>query len=832
MNSFLQDLVGFVSWYLIATVIGLIAFPMAYKYLPALKDRGYSFTRAIGLLIWGFLFWILSSLEILENNLSSLLIALALFALLNWMVVGRRGIGEIIAWLKNNLKLIITMEIVFLGAFALCAFIRSSNPEISGTEKPMELAFINSILRSPGMPPNDPWLSGYAISYYYFGYVLAAMLIRLSGVLSGIGFNLAIALWYALSATGAYGIVFNLLAFKNRRKNASRTGNDTLLPIFGPLFLLIVSNLEGFMEILHARGLFWKHLADGSWDSPIWKWLDIIDLSNPPVLPLGWLPTRYLPWWRASRVLQDYDMMGAPREIIDEFPQFSFLLADLHPHLLAMPFVLLGIAIAMNLYHVRKKVGASFWGLQLPITWSDLLFTGVCLGSLGFLNIWDFPFAVLLFAGGYFIKQTVSERIHIRMILDSLLLFFLVVLTGVVVYLPFYLSFSSQAGGLIPSLIYLTRGAHFWVMFAPLMLPIIVFLSWNILHGNIGPRFLRSLIASIGLMALLFMIMLLAGWIAWSIPILRGALESVFNAQGQSYLMLVLESLRRRLSEPGTWLTLVFFLAGLITLLLRPNQELSMKHTPSEENIQPQWRKPDFSLIVMSVGILLLVIPEFFYLRDQFGWRMNTIFKFYFHAWILLSTCAAYAFIRILSETRGRGWKVVQTALIVVLLASLVYAPIMLDEKTNHFGTLQTRTLNGNRYFDDYHPEEAHAIDWLSQQQPGIVSEAIGGSYSGYARVSTLTGFPTVLGWPGHESQWRGGGEEMGSRSYDMETLYSTADWIAANSIIKQYGIQYIYIGNLELSTYPVNQVKFDENLPAVYKQGSVVIYKTFLNGK
>jgi len=76
----------------------------------------------------------------------------------------------------------------------------------------MEMAFINAILRSPTFPPNDPWLSGYGISYYYFGYVLAAMLIRVSGVDAAIGYNLMSALWFALTALGAYGVLFDLLA--------------------------------------------------------------------------------------------------------------------------------------------------------------------------------------------------------------------------------------------------------------------------------------------------------------------------------------------------------------------------------------------------------------------------------------------------------------------------------------------------------------------------------------------------------------------------------------------------------------------------------------------
>jgi uncharacterized membrane protein len=108
--------------------------------------------------------------------------------------------------------LVLTAEVLFLAAFGFLALVRAGDPAILGTEKPMEMAFINAILRSPTFPPNDPWLSGYSISYYYFGYVMVAMLIRLAGVEPGVGFNLAIASWFALTALASYGVVYSLLS--------------------------------------------------------------------------------------------------------------------------------------------------------------------------------------------------------------------------------------------------------------------------------------------------------------------------------------------------------------------------------------------------------------------------------------------------------------------------------------------------------------------------------------------------------------------------------------------------------------------------------------------
>ena len=118
------------------------------------------------------------------------------------------------------------------------------------------------------------------------------------------------------------------------------------------------------------------------------------------------------------------------------------------------------------------------------------------------------------------------------------------------------------------------------------------------------------------------------------------------------------------------------------------------------------------------------------------------------------------------------------------------------------------------------------ASRWLQAAPFGVVAEAVGGSYSQYARISTNSGNPTVLGWPGHESQWRGGATEMGSRERDIELLYSTRDWQEAENILGLYAIRYVYIGPLERVAYTVNDRKFEQNLPLVYSESGVRIYE------
>src|SRR5512136_847232 len=210
----------FFLWYLLVSLIGWLTFPLAFQLFPALADRGFSLARALGMLVWGYVFWMMVSLGIIQNDGSGLLLALMILAGISAFGLLRKDARKTLAeWIRSNVRTIIIMEVLFFLAFAAWTFVRASNPNIetAGGEKTMELAFINAILRSATFPPHDPWLSGYAISYYYFGYVMTAMLAEATGTLGSVAHNLMSALIYALTTIGAYGILYNLLAaWRNR----------------------------------------------------------------------------------------------------------------------------------------------------------------------------------------------------------------------------------------------------------------------------------------------------------------------------------------------------------------------------------------------------------------------------------------------------------------------------------------------------------------------------------------------------------------------------------------------------------------------------------------
>jgi uncharacterized membrane protein len=302
---------AFFAWYFLVSFLGWLTFPLAFALFPALADRGYALSRAAGLLMWGYVFWLFASLGVAQNDSGGIILALiVIVALSGWTLINRQlsienRKSEIGNFLKSNLPFILAAEILFFAAFAFLAFVRSANPELNGTERPMELAFINAILRSPSFPPQDPWLSGYAISYYYFGYVMTAMLARLSGVPGTAAHNLMTALIFALGALGSYGILYNLLAEARRRPTTengetARRPSSAVYALFAPLFLLLVSNFEALLEVLHRLGFFWTKNADGQYASAFWKWLDMKELSLPPTEPFQFMPDRYLWWWRGG----------------------------------------------------------------------------------------------------------------------------------------------------------------------------------------------------------------------------------------------------------------------------------------------------------------------------------------------------------------------------------------------------------------------------------------------------------------------------------------------------------------------------------------------------
>ena len=880
-------MIGVLSWYLFSLVLAVVNLPLAFAAMKKLPSRGVFLLRPLGLLLWGAIFWWLTSIQLLRNDLASQATALMILGVINLFVFSKIKREDFFGWIKENTHLLIRAEVIFLVGFSLMAIVRAANPEIINTEKFMEMAFINAILKSPGFPPLDPWLSGYSISYYYFGYLLSAMLIRITGVSSSVGYNLVSAFWFGLTAVGAYGILWDLLCLRQQgTKKTHVVGflqkNKAVLALLAPIMMLAMGNWFSGLDMIHARGVL---------PQTAWEQLDIPELTREPLAMTikpqrgGWS------WWQASRVVQDRTLDGRAVEVIDEFPAFTYLLADIHPHMLSMPLVLLAIALALNAFLGGWEGNIKLGKFTIPVSGLAIALGVLTLGGIAFMNTWDFPFYLLLMGVAFMLYRGRTAGWSVKRFWELVGFGVIGGVFSILAYLPFYISFSSQAGGVIPSLAFFTKGKYFWIMFGPLLLPIFSFLISKTKRIS-KPAWINGLWVAALALLLLFVFGWVLGLLGTRLEMTKNLLLGLQGATSAGQLLL--QSLINRLEAPGTWITLFLLIWVGVSLLFENIHVHQTEEMDEVVDVHQQTSSPKslpFVLLMVLLGAVLTLVPEFIYLRDQFGWRMNTIFKFYYQAWILWSLAGSYCLVMLFEpkterQIQDRWW------FFGLILASLVAGTVVLSKlgsqeiggygsslldylmllpaaialawlitkaikkelkivmgvvavfgvlvgmafpliegwnKTNGFNPTRGFSLDGKRDFYLMSPDEMKAAEWLAEAPLGVMTEAIadtGGSYTTYNSISTFSGMPTVLGWVGHEAQWRGGYEEIGSRQADVKELYSTSLWERAKVIIDMYNIRYIVVGNTELSTYQVDQNKFDEHLEKVFDSQTVDIYE------
>jgi uncharacterized membrane protein len=220
----------------------------------------------------------------------------------------------------------------------------------------------------------------------------------------------------------------------------------------------------------------------------------------------------------------------------------------------------------------------------------------------------------------------------------------------------------------------------------------------------------------------------------------------------------------------------------------------------------PRLHAPErFLWLLIAGGLVCVLVPELVYVRDSFDggdlFRMNTVFKMGYQAWLLLALAAACALPWAGAWLPGRVWPYWAAVAAVLLLLGAVYPYAGTWSRKDGFS--RAPTLDGLRWLRERAPGDPPAIAWLRANTPGdaVVLEAFGPDYSefGHARISTFTGRPTVLGWAGHEVQWE---HDPAGREADIRTLYTTTNPIAARNLAARYGVRYVVVGPIERTTY------------------------------
>jgi YYY domain-containing protein len=859
--------VPIVVWLVLLELLGLLAFPVCFAVLRSFADRGYAFAKALGILALGWGAWTLASYHVIGFSRTSISIVLFAMVLLAAFAAWRQR-RDLVDFVRVNFRLLLIEELVFFTFFLLFLLIRYGNPELwhpfFGGEKPMDFAYLNAIIKTTWFPPYNPWFEGGYINYYYFGQLISATLVRLTGILPEVTYNLLIPMFFALTALGAFGVAFNLVNAIGRRQTpapasspfegegrgevslggkwSARAFAAGLLAAF---FVVIIGNL-GQVGVLGSAlmqlGQPLESRIPGfggaiSILSGAFAWL--IERKPLPV-PIGnW-------YWTATRIIPD---------TINEFPFFTFLYADLHAHLMALAYTLVALAFGLHAVLIRAR-----------FKWYDLGVIALVLGALRAINTWDYPtyLAVIgaAMAIGYFSEHSAVKEGAPGW--NEGLQRYLSV--GIVAFVQaLILIILTNALGIKVTLDVITYG---------LILAFGLVLGWIVVGGAFDPRKLTRVLGwrFIGLIALsvLFYYPFIAnyGTAYTSVELWKESrtnLQEYFWVHGIFLFMvvsyLIVENYRARsrsrvvshdeVKPPALpvndWLVyalpgLAVFETALIVLNFRvlafvfPLVLLAVWLLLRRETT-PERR---FIALLIVAALLMTFMVEVITLKGDIG-RMNTVFKFYLQAWVLFAVTSAAGLTLIFdwrlparfmqaagSDSQlaptlslARNLKQVWWGILGLLLfAGLLYPEFATWAKVNdRFVAGGAPGLNGLDYMRDAtysvnnHDfplvQDYEAIQWLRENIKGspVIAEANYELYRWNDRVSINTGLPTIIGWDWHTKQQYSllDGAIIDHRREDVAKLYNTADSGEATDLLRRYKVSYVYVGPLERALYDAN---------------------------
>lgn len=816
VRPFLLDVLAFAGeqallrWWLAVQVLGLLTLPLTAFLFRHLPLRGYPFSKALGLLLVSYGSWLLALLRLVPFGLPGVLLVALFVALLGWWAVRREPWRMLWAGAWSRRRAVLACELLFTAALCAGLWLRwhgATGPAISGTEKPMDLAFLSGILQSTSFPPQDPWLAGYAINYYYLGYVTVAVLKLISGVSVGEAFNLGVATAFALTALMVAGLVLSLIEMTARaeRSQPGRLGK-TAAALLGVVLVLVAGNQMGALQVLvgssQVRALDGAQLLEALGQRL--GGAEVIRLSRPTPQTTTFgsvsviTPTQHLPfdWWTPSRAIWD-EVEIAPGEVvrrhaITEFPFFSFYLGELHPHVTVLPFAALALGLVLAVV-TRPRPPAFF---SRATGWLEVMLTGIMLGSLYAINSWYAPTCLLLYAGAL-------ALLYRRLAQDEGRVF------------AWWSAVRTLAGVAVATLL--------------LLLPFLLTFQPPSVNRPAPPAW-----ASVPLLQSLGMI------IAPSPDQTR--LYAFLVMFGLFFVVLLAYALTRHPAGPhtrllglGLTLALLIGLALDFPLLVLPVFAAALAWRAW---MQAQSPAQAFVCWAAAAGTLIIFVPDLVYIRDYLEdtmSRMNTIFKFYYQAWLIWGVLAAYAIWALLRPPfLRRGVTPLWVAPAALLLIGTLVYPVGALAWGEPWGT-RARVSDGLAFLRQRAPDELAAINWLRKNAAPdaiVLTAFCDCDYDEIGRVAAVTGRPTLLGWSfGHERLWRSGApailEEIAARERDVPLIYTTTDVAEARRLLAQYNVRYVYVGPTERRIYAGPGVaKFDRLLDLVFQQGQARIYR------
>lgn len=802
------------SFWGVAIVIGALALPLAFHLFARFPDSGAGLAFSLGLTLVATGYFTFRVVDVLPAGRGGFLLAIALFGVIACVIAirNRRFLGT----LRRSLPGLAVAAALFSALFFGYAAFRAYVPDIAHTEQPMDFLYLNAMLVSPEYPPHDPWFAGEAASYHYGGYLQAAVLTGASDAWPATAYNLSLGAVFASAGAAAFSLAGALARWLIGRRARrwvvlAGAGAVVILLFGGPLASVFEfaaahgADHEGVYNFFGAEGL--TRCGEGADETCIGQSLDPSDT---------WYPDDHWVWWRMSRMSYWGPQPGYPFTVT-EVPAFGFLLGDLHPHVMAIPGVLLALALCAVVWRGRGRLSLRD---HLRRPWQFIL-VALIFGSLAFVNVWDVVVFSPLLALAVLARNRRTGPLG-EAIIDSCSWLLPPALFSVLLFAPWWLDFSPEVGGPYAYSGMGTRIEHvllMWGMPIVFALPLIwwAFRRWR---GNNpeGPFILA--LAPLLLPLLIWLPM--AAFERTAAPFDVGdGLPSALGAR-----------------TAGAWVTLAFYGAGL-WLLTAATLLLSRRNHPA-------------TLVtgLAALGVLLLYGTELFLLRDIlfFVPRLNTVFKLSYQAWVVLSIAGAVGAVAAVWAAAPSRRILVAAPVVILLGASLVF---VVTNTPNRAGGFNVRTgLDGLAYVQRHNPAEYELIRWLndnverneivvestgrlwSRNEDGeVVRAGSGASYGSAGRVGYRTGLQTPIGWPGHEQTWRGNSPELDAeiaRRQDLvDLVYTSPSEEQVLAALHQLGATYVVVGPLERSHYRDGVIPpFETFLDTAFSEGDVTVFR------
>jgi len=716
------DYIAFLQWWVAILCLGMIFMPLTTLVFSSFHDKGYLFSKTIGIALTGYLLWLLSSLHILKFTELSCVIVVIISIILNaGLMLYQRSKMRQGDYNRKSLELFqngtfdayVKEELLFLALFLVFTYIRGFKPQAYGTEKFMDYGFMTTMMRSEYMPPKDLWFSGNTINYYYVGQYIATYLTKLSYVKVSSGYNLMLMMIAAFSVTLPYSLVYNV----TKQYLVSTGKKSKVLPR--------ISGMIAGVGVCFA----------GNMHFPIFRW---IDPTIRKVFHLGkstkyWFPdaTRYIGYRPETS-----------DKTIHEFPAYSFVLGDLHAHVINILFVLtvLGILFAWQISREKAKEKA-------PSTLSEIfhpaiLLIGFFIGLYHTTNYWDYPIYFVVAGAVILFSNLVVYKFKGKALWLTALQGITIVIVAEIICLPFTLSFDQ-----------ISTRICFAVAHTPLHQLMIL---WGL------PMF----------MVIAFLCFLISNF--------RRLNKAKTNKNKKKFKSVYLKEKSGHLKEKSEILQFIESLhpSDLFIILIG----------------------------LCAIGLILIpeiVYVQDIYSGDYK--RANTMFKLTYQAFIMFGICFGYLFLRLLRFGETKWQKIVAFIGLFLFTLTLGYPVNAVNAwYGNVFHTEGYLGIDAAAFMETEMPDDYLATNWLNENVTGtpVVLEANGDSYTDYQRVSVITGLPTVLGWRTHEWLWRSDTILLDERATDIQTIYTSVIEEEVLTMIEKYNISYLYVGDLEQEKY------------------------------